>query len=1118
MLQKPKQRNKKQAFALIVSLLVMSLILILTLATTSFLRVSIQKSSNSRELASARQNAILAAMEAIANIQKYSGNDQRVSAPAELFGEGSEPDHWTGIWDADSNSTTYKERIAWLSSEALSGLKTTGQQVSIGFNYDSSPSEIKFAKHLLDSANTNSSEIGWTVIDEGTKAKLSLRHIEDYLEGKYKTSVPGSVSINPISDTLSSNSDISKLSRLLQREQFSLIENKTLNQDVSLFNDYTLHSKGVLSNTRTGGLQKNLSAAFSYDTEFQKLLAYAGKGPDKNLIFDQYSSSNNRFDDPGGPKWQQMKSFFRMGESIIDGNPESIDMVLPDQDNSGVSPVMTQMQLFFYVGLVQKPSDPIKYDLYWFFIPSIVLWNPYDIQLNTPEIYLQAYYPEISGSSYNGKGKLLYGAQVIGTMAKNNHKFMGLNENKPTNQANARWVVKHKITSFDDLDAWPFKDTTYGAGDDIRTQEPFKFKLPAATFAPGQAKVFALRQNKELRDNPDLNELADIYASGGSFNNGFAFYRNTSGWVEWNPGDYDLWLVLGGRQNIYDLTWELNTSSSYSPSTIVQRIDRTPFWGIAQNTPSSYNLEANFYKAPLFQKIETNNPIPVWDTVVGSTGVVSDRYPTLGYSYSYIFPDNKIDDYDDQKRLAWLAQHNPRAAWAGMSPLSIGTYQDLNWWTSRGIDQHATFYGSFTTDPNWSEIEVNSAFDGAAVGTTDRTSGHKRTTLFTIPRSDTPIQSIADFTHTNFNQTADSNGWQTSNYALRFNYNNYVPAYPIGNSIVDARIPSELTEIEWKNHPENVKNLSSLVGHHYDYSYKMNDALYDHYFLNSLSYGSNNSGDISFPLPNTRLIPFGLKKKDYSDIQSFDDSANHLMIDGAFNVNSLSINAWKSILGSYNNVKSIVTNNGNESLNNESPFLRINNPQSGKDNRIDPNSNEAAFNGFRALTDSEIDLLANTIVAEIKDRKNGKHPYLSMAEFVNRNPSSSTMIHRVRGLIQNAIDKSGINAHFDTTQYLIDPTTEHLNDYPSGNMSGSVHAGVPGYLMQSDILARLGSIMTVRSDTFTVFAYGNYKDPVTGKIKAECKCEVIVQRTPELVDESRSSNDRRYEIVSFRWL
>ncbi len=99
--------------------------------------------------------------------------------------------------------------------------------------------------------------------------------------------------------------------------------------------------------------------------------------------------------------------------------------------------------------------------------------------------------------------------------------------------------------------------------------------------------------------------------------------------------------------------------------------------------------------------------------------------------------------------------------------------------------------------------------------------------------------------------------------------------------------------------------------------------------------------------------------------------------------------------------------------------------------------------------------------------------------------------------------------------------------------AGLLSQHVPGYLMQADILQAIGPVISARSDTFVIRAYGDVKDGLaTGgnSITARAWCEAVVQRLPEYTDPSLqpeaspasdSINDRfgrRFRILSFRWL
>jgi hypothetical protein len=178
-------------------------------------------------------------------------------------------------------------------------------------------------------------------------------------------------------------------------------------------------------------------------------------------------------------------------------------------------------------------------------------------------------------------------------------------------------------------------------------------------------------------------------------------------------------------------------------------------------------------------------------------------------------------------------------------------------------------------------------------------------------------------------------------------------------------------------------------------------------------------------------------------------------------------------------------------------------------------SKEGYWTGFRSLTSSEVRELAEEMVNQVIERG----PFLSLGEFVNRKLEAGDL--GAKGAIQAALD-------------------ETVNKNPTGDYSSSVAhpkvpsgenqaAGFPGQLLQGDILQALSPFMTVRSDTFTIRAYGESVDPNNGKV-TEVWCEAVVQRYPDPVapDASKpfleelaqpsSPSGRVFRISSFRWL
>ncbi|MCQ2367037.1 MAG: hypothetical protein MJ056_07760, partial [Akkermansia sp.] len=105
--------------------------------------------------------------------------------------------------------------------------------------------------------------------------------------------------------------------------------------------------------------------------------------------------------------------------------------------------------------------------------------------------------------------------------------------------------------------------------------------------------------------------------------------------------------------------------------------------------------------------------------------------------------------------------------------------------------------------------------------------------------------------------------------------------------------------------------------------------------------------------------------------------------------------------------------------------------------------------------------------------------------------------------------------------------------------AGSMHTAAPGYLIQSDVLASLGNILTVRDDTFTVRAYGCVRGR-DGAVLAQAWCEATVQRTAEYLSSVNAPSDaefnpdgtkgnanlsevnrllgRKMRVVAFKWM
>ena len=304
-------------------------------------------------------------------------------------------------------------------------------------------------------------------------------------------------------------------------------------------------------------------------------------------------------------------------------------------------------------------------------------------------------------------------------------------------------------------------------------------------------------------------------------------------------------------------------------------------------------------------------------------------------------------------------------------------------------------------------------------------------------------------------------------------------------------------------------------------------------------------------LGNVRLRPLPATDT-AARLRSHRTFATAVMSEGAFNVNSVSPNAWAALLGATKGLPS-----GLAAGDRDARYPRA--------NRLDAvpaavraaPSEEEAWNGLRSLDDRQLRLLAQGIVDEIRwrtiyphrnenyvspnhdqprsyrgatatTRVNVPAPFQGLAQFVNRYLCNTFAFIGHGGCLQNGIHRAhaagaalapaagpGTPLSAEGAQApnrgpgqtpWTDPTCRV--NLRGGEASGpgigtaTMAEGAPGALLQSDVLEAIGPALTARSDTFVIRVYA---EAASADGVAGAWFEAVAQRRPAFMDARQAA-------------
>ncbi len=1125
---RPTSPAPPSGFALIVALALMGFIMLLLLSLSGLVRIEVSGTQATLTGAQARQNAILGLQVGLGHLQRALGPDQRVSARADILGPNEAEPLWTGVWKDPSPNNPRDEPVLqeWLVSG--NQLDDNVYNPTEGAGNDSvelvgrgSATDADTVRVPLVTFNDDTGAYGYWIGDEGVKANIvSLAQDYETLVEDHDTSttaIPLRYGIEAMSDFGTYAPLPASYDSVLSASQLIFLQDDNGDNSFSeaavkeRFADLTTYSRGLLTDTKHGGLKWDLSTLLELSqTDFAN--DFVSQMPGQRML-ERYLPGH-------GPRWDILRSFTQSVQNTTDAGITAFPAV--DDESLAVGPLIAKFQLFVYVALIEEGTDPATQETTFrpriYYLPQIVLWNPYDVTLEAPTNSYQVRWRQTSDDGFH----ILYAAGYFdGTwkaIASSNSSALG---------------------GFPPL----FKANS--------TSDNIYFNIPAVDIPPGQALVFSPDSHQSLGSSFYGNDGLDLALG----NSSYGFYQDASDSFSVKIDD-----LPNGRASLrLDLRRDVSSLGSsdlmgvvlaltpYHSSRYYQLLNTVTFGSFMdKETISEQSDKSSDQNEPgvFAPKIYASAPTTPLDT---------SAHRPMGLDISLLSPELKRDNVITERENArGLTAYNLRAVRVGK--LYFGDlYNNGDW----GRSGEARTYDAYPlmdfsaggvdiqglTEIQTLDVEGTRAYIGLSdssttnAGTLNAVASYAP---FHLPRGEHPYWSVGDLMHVDL-AGADS----TVNTNITSETDLYGPSYVVGNSQAPMMLQFDDISVE--------SDSGEVVP---DYSWIINEELWDRFYVSTLP----PSGAITLPLDNPRYRPADPKQTTFSEdeteaLQTFDQSARHLLLDGPFNINSTSVEAWKALLSSFRD-QTVINNDGTQAASgNASPILPA--PlASGNAYDDDGSRDSGLYFGYRQLSPAEIDDLAGAIVEQVRLRG----PFLSLADFVNRsvNPADAVLSEngsdfgenerdgvlaelasdpRMMGALQAAIDTAGLNDEFEDEWFFTKAKTSSIEaeresrppNIPAA--MGAYMANAPGYLSQTALLARLGPVLSPRSDTFVIRAYGETRDALTDQVTARAWCEAIIQRYPDYVNDTADAPEvfpptdstnqemgRRFRIVGFRWL
>ena len=1010
-------KNNRKGFALILSVIFAGFIFLLLVSLLSLTQESSRASILQKKILLSDKTELFTVKVALGQLQKSLGSDLNVSARAPILSEFDESkEHLVGTWvrRQPSDSLTF---FRWLSSDINSTARdfaelpvVEGANGNVVFNEGLS-NEV-FLNVQKSNAFNREFEYAFFIDDEGLKGKvLDERQVSNATSNFFTLREAFSGSQVSSLDLLPLNSD-----RIFLSTDFYLENNNLGGPIKSTFTEnYTIHSKSLLTSSKSGGFKKDLTFFFNMATGTYPF--ELAKDPDGIYRISGYPNTIRAIDEKA-PGWDKFKNFYRLKNNNGSLTPNSYSV-----DDYTIRPVLSGAQFYFRPGTRKETATKSHLRLY--FECNVLLWNPYNkpIQLSNHSITLA--FPDAGGVQ---PLSMQFGKAGQSGRPDPDDKEGALDPLNPP--AVLPDLVHYSIKDFPN--AKPFTIIETG-----ESKHGLTFNLPNVSLAPGKTTVFSIPRQENLSAITEYNPSAPL-----TLVRGYDPSMYASSFIEVElPDDFfnNYPLFRFHKSGNINISGYLNDNNQFTTFELITKMNN-----YLQKVNEVYIGQGDTWSITShFLQGLTN----FWIEREGNIGLNKREQlnATTGFALIGAGDDNRA-----VRSPRWLANYNPSAAIQSINDTNFSLTSASN---AKNNPSYAGFYDSRTPTTQILSSLRNAYLNFDDVGDRPVRGSLQNlvNVLYEVPQNNRELFNIAQFQHVDVS---------------RYSYN---PTYLLGNSLPHKYISSLNTVV--LDATQDPINFSRFI----DHAYLLNDFFWDDYYFSTI---------VSSSVANNRLLT---NKK--SGFQDWKEPALAQWLDGGFNINSTSVEAWKHLLlhgkGVSYNALSQTYSFDEESL--STAFARMKEP---------PNSGGVLFSGYLELTESQVDELANSIVAEIKQRG----PFKSLAEFINRDLQTNGSTG-VKGVIASAIDRSNsINNYSGSAFHQVNSAdVSSITEYNWHASIGNDNAYNNGWLTQADVLSKIGDVITARSDTFVMHIHSKVKDQKGRLLK------VLVQRTHQYIDNDQSA-------------